>query len=253
MSDTIKERLLADIRQHSDNRGRVSLTPATLAKRHGLNAHDLQKNLFQLEQEGYLRLRSTRGSRREPGSFEAAGLRLRVDRLNDDRLTRPPVLSTPDRVRQWVLDHQDQLGWAAGTPSDIARALGVDFAPGNRVSQAVSAMLRDGTLTARRDGPRITGLRITVPERSQAPQRAAQPAVEPPVVTATVVTAAAPGASVVTVPICPELDKYVAARRMARLTPADNPYLTIQFTEVPIAEEAIRLRDALRACLGQSN
>jgi hypothetical protein len=85
---TIKEQLLADITANADSRGRLTISLFALAKRNGLNPHDLQKNLFQLEREGVLRLRSGKGKPPpgESGSFEVKRVQLNLGRLSTARL-----------------------------------------------------------------------------------------------------------------------------------------------------------------------
>jgi hypothetical protein len=217
---TIKEQLLATMQQHADSRGRVSLTPDALGKRHGLSGHDLVKNLEQLKQEGLLTItwKADRVQR----------LQLRRGALNESLLRqRKPALSGKDRVTNWLLGQPTGPGgWVETNPGAIQAALGVN---GHGIPVAISEMQRSGRLQVRKAGARIVAIRFASLGAS-GPQR---PAEEPstPVPTA--------------LPDTPLLRQYIQARRFANLAPTANPYISVDFKEDPMAEEAILLLKAL--------
>lgn len=237
----IKERLLAEIRKEADHRGRLRLPIHTLGKRFGLNNHDLQKNLFQLEKEGLLQIDEQHGA-----GPDIKRVRLRRGAANEQLLKskRDEKLTIPARVRQLIENApKQQDGWLYVTPTQIRDRLGVQ---GNPVSVAISDMQRNELLEVRKEGARIVAVRMTPktataarPTPGATPEaiRAATPSVQP--------------RPTVELPATPHLEKYIAARRTASLAPEDNPYIEVTFHRDPLAEEAALLRAALLNCMGQ--
>ena len=223
MSITIKETLWSAIQEQ---RRLDSAGIEELGKRFGLNGHDLAKNLDQLGKEGKISVRWS-GSR-------MVSLHLRRKSRAD---------STASRVYNWIASRDVMGAWIEATPNQIRDEL---KAEGNAVSVAISDLLRDHRIEARRnDGNRrITALRI--------PLRRAPLVVVDQQTGSTIVTSG--NAQLIppppeAIPDTPNLDAYLSARRIARLAPAHNPYLTIEFTENPIAEEALVLRERLARAL----
>lgn len=230
MSTTIKEQLLDEIRKHADPRGRLQISPDELGKRYGLNGHDLVKNLEQLRQQGYIHVQWGAGNR-------IARVRLQRGQINLDLLARraehPANLTT--RILDWLRTQPTEPGgWVRANTASVRDALHDDRV--NLVATRISQMTKKGLLELRKEGRYVTHMR---------------PATAPPSTTAArqipVTTTCAPTPTPATgLPATPNLDRYIAARRIARLAPAENPYLEILFDENPIAEEAIALLDYLK-------
>lgn len=246
---TIKQRLLDDIRKHSDTRGRVELSPEALAKRHGLNGHDLAKNLDQLRTEGLIDITWVDGKTR------IGKIRLKRGAMNEELLRqRRPALTIADRVRQWLVQQPSQLGgWVHATPTQIRERLGAAAGPGNAVSVAISDMQKRGELEVRKEGARIVSMRLAPKEPAQAKIRTGAPVerIASASYSSNAVRAVVNvGADGPWLPETPELDKYLAAKQVFMKAPIENKYLRIEFDQNPIAEEALKLRDRLRDLLG---
>lgn len=230
---TIKDRLLAAMRDEADTRGRVALSPEALGKRFGLNGHDLAKNLDQLRKEGFIY-----------NPWQRAGvlgrLRVRLGPINYAALDTER-LSVPDRVERYLTQRIEPGMWIEITPDQVREALGVPVGNGT-VASGISNLQRMGRVEVRKTGRRITAMRVV--------------RVEPPLMSTTV-TVEGPIEILpytdVEIPPTPHLDKYISARRMAILAPSDNPYLELTFHRDPIAEEAVELLKVLRTSLAKEN
>lgn len=244
----VKERLLSDIRKDADSHGRTSLTASALARRFGLSAHDAQKNLYQLEKEGFLRLDSGRNG--AEAGMEIKRIRLRRSHLNDSVLRRRPA-SVTDRVRQWIISAPSQRdGWIHVTPNQIRDKLGVE---GGAVSVAISGLQQGGEAEVRKEGMRIVAVRMLPKQAPAAPASPEPEAREDDGPTHVEMVdgeyTRVPGLAPIEMPETPELDRYAVARRVYGLAPTDSPYLRVEFTANPVADEAVKLRDALRTAL----
>jgi hypothetical protein len=257
----IKERLLADIRREVDRRGRYPNPVSVLGKRYGLNHHDLQKNLFQLEKEGYLRVEDSRGgSRASEAGIEIKRIKLRRGAMNEQLLKEHKPLTVADKVRQWILRAPQQRdGWVHATPTQIREAIKSE---GNTASVAISDMQRHGELEVRKEGHRIVAMRMiakagTDPVRLKRTDRGASPeqitastyeeVVPPPTASLGGSTTNGPAPEM---PATPNLNQYMLARSVWKVAPVvDNPYIHVEFREDPIAEEAIMLKRRLEAVL----
>lgn len=220
---TIKMKLFSDISQgHTD--------PEELAKRHGLNGHDLVKNLDQLRKQGLIELKWGAGERIE-------------------RITLPRSRSVKDRVYNHLAGRSVMGAWVKAGPKQLNEDLGL---VGNAGGMAVSHLLKEGKLEAKREGSRIVALRVPL-------SRPEVVVIDEGTGSTTVIDShstngasselPAPTPIRPTMPPTPNLDAYFSARRIARLAPAHNPYLTVEFTENPIAEEALVLRESLARVL----
>ena len=231
----VKERIFADLLKHADARGRVSLSPEAVGKLHGLNGHDLAKNLDQLRKEGFIEVvwrdeRMTKIKVRRGAANEA--------RLNGHRKPQ----SVAERVRQWILRAPQQKdGWVVATPVQIREKLGIE---GNAVSVAISDMQRQGEVEVRKEGMRITAVRMLPKE---APAQPTRNGATPEEVAA--VASRTPAIRPYTMPATPELDKYLAAKRSFHLSPTDNPYITVDFTPSLLGEEALALKRELEEAM----
>lgn len=119
------------------------------------------------------------------------------------------------------------------SPSDIAGTLNL---PTERVSKLLWSLEHTGRIELIRDGRSVVGIRGILRVEGRQGVRIQRPLGESPKpreVPATVRT--------------PELDKYAAAKyKAAELARGGaDDYFTVQFRENPIAEEALKLRDAL--------
>lgn len=254
----VKQRMLEDIRKHSDPRGRVSISVEQLGKNHGLNGHDLAKNLDQLRTEGFVDI--TWGV----GKTRITKIKLKRGAMNDSLLAqRRPALTIAERVRQWLTQQPAQMGgWVHVTPTQIRERLGAAAGPGNAVSVAISDMQARGELEVRKEGARIVSMRLAPKEPASAKIRTgatveqiatASPSVSNSAVRATGAFTAAGGSWIKPdMPETPELEKYLAAKRVFMQAPIENKYLRIEFAENPIAEEALKLRKLLADLLGSN-
>lgn len=242
----VKERMFTDLLKHADSSGRVDLTPEAIGKRFGLNGHDLAKNLEQLRKEGFVDLtwRDERMHR----------IRVRRSKLNELALRdhRRP-LSVTERVRQWILRAPQQRdGWVVVTPNQIREKLGVQ---GNAVSVAISDLQRGGEAEVRKEGMRIVAVRM-LPKDEAPARKAEQNGATPAQIAAVAPREMRPaGLSMfakIEVPPTPALEQYRVARRMASLAPKDNPYLSVEFSPIPLAEEGLLLLDRLQSLAGGS-
>lgn len=233
MAQTVKERMLEDMRRNCNHRGVVTLSPEALAKRHGLNGHDLAKNLDQLRTEGFLTFawshdRITR-IRLNRGAISTAAL--------EQRQTLRATFTYPQRVIDYLMQkEQGPDGWIKVTTAEIVSDLAnAGVTNENALRVAVSRLVHGGKLEARTETKRRAVVALRFPRPFGQQPKPAEP---------TPTEAPAP-----TMPATPELDKYVAARRIASLAPSDNPYLMVSFEPNPIAEEAMVLRHRLDAAL----
>lgn len=226
--DTIKDQLMMTMRDHANNRGIVNMSPEALGKRHGLNGHDLAKNLDQLKKEGLIHDPWVR-------SGKLGKLRLRMSGVNMQLLGGPqPQHEKRDygvkseALRNWMLRQAtDEDGWVKVTPREISNAVGMD------VGASVSADVKSGYMEAKRDGKFITALRI----------KGFRPSIRP-----VATTTPQPKVSARSIPETPELDAYRRAKRLAMLAPSvPNKYLKFEFTPDPIAEEALLLKAYIEA------
>lgn len=233
---TIKEKILTDIASHADTRGRTTLSPDQIAKRHGLNGHDLVKNLEQLRQEGFIDLAWGEGGR-------VRRVKLKRSALNERRLGSvirlAPPKSVAESVRQWLLRQPQQKdGWVYATPSSIKEALGDLAGSGTAVNVAISDMQTRGLVETKKDGMRITAVRI-LPENLPAP---AGP--EPRGASVEQIASAAGPGRRVPIPEVPALRQYAQAKQ-AWLQRPDNPYIRIEFDQNDAAEDGLKLLQML--------
>lgn len=225
---TVKDRLLVELQEYSDSRGRINIGFENLSKRLGLSGHDLTKNLEQLSKEGLVSL-AWKADR-------IVRFNLRRGSLNEKILKeKRPAHKTKDRVIEWLIRQPVGLGgWVDTNPGAIRSALsGYENHNVNAVPVAVSQLTHEGRIETRKVGKRIVSIRL-----------APRPIVKPPASAPT--TAGAVPEVPREVPPTPNLNTYIAARRIAHLAPESNPYITVVFEENPIAEEAILLLKALK-------
>lgn len=227
----IKQQIFADLCKHADNRGRVSLSPEAVAKRHGLNGHDLVKNLDQLRTQGLI-------------TFTWANDRVTKIRIRRGALNEA-IIATGEPTSVERLSHAiNYLPWENGYHVwDTAAVRTASGLTNSQITDALAVLRASGDLIqfgGGGRGKRISGVRWkneTAPE-TPAPQAIR---VDPPAVRHE--------PTQITLPSTPHLDQYLSARRIAALAPEENPYLTVTFTRDPVAEEAAMLRDHLKRLL----
>jgi hypothetical protein len=131
---------------------------------------------------------------------------------------------------------------------------------------AISDMQRHGELEVRKEGQRIVAMRMVAKagadpvKLKRADRGATREQIEASTYEPVQVEFGDPTSNptpyvvtqrpTVTVPSTPGLDKYLQARRIKSLLTEDNPFITIEFREDPIAEEAIALKQALTSIAG---
>lgn len=226
----VKQRIFDDLRRHSDNRGRVSLSPDAIAKRYGLNGHDLVKNLDQLRTQGLIEL--------SWANERIQKIRVRKGALNEAIIAEANQ-SAVDKLTEAINMLPWENGYRVWDPSNVQRLSGLNS---RQVTDALAVLRADDKIIqfgGGTRGKRISGVRW----KGEAAPNGPTATQVPPVRTASPAT---PG---VILPPTPHLDQYIAARRIATLAPSENPYLAITFERDPLAEEAILLRDRLTEAL----
>lgn len=231
---TIKRRLFDDLRANP------TLSADELAKRHGLNGHDLVKNLEQLRQQGFIDVTMK--------DEHVTKVRVRAGAANMALLERPSAAIWVDQSETaaklagaisklpWLNDD-----WRQWDPELVRQASGLK---GYQVGAALSQLREQGRLQQLGGGGR--GKRIEG-VRWRGERRPEQPVAHAPAesTNGTVAKPSDPAQAALASPPTPELDKYIAARELAAAAPTDNPFITISFEPIPIAEEAITLKRRL--------
>lgn len=244
--------VLGLLQQHADTRGRVDLSVDRLQTLAGLDAHDVSKTLFELERQGLVKLQTKQIGRDQT---RILSIRLRRGAVNEAVLSQRPARSespgeatVPERAWAWLEQQPTTAsGWVMATVAAISRALDIDPRADNRVGIAVSGWARQGRVALRKSkAGRIEAIKLG----PNASPYAGKPA-PPPQTDSEAPAALAAGEAIgaVDVPETPALDQYVAARRIANLAPADNPFIRVEFAPNEIAEEALVLKRALEVAL----
>lgn len=161
---TIKEKLLADIRAGEWN-------PNLLGKRHGLNGHDLVKNLEQLRKEGFIAFKWGLGDRVEK-------VWIPKGRQNMELLKGHTRKNGHIDYIEVVADAINQLPWGdrgfrVWSKSDVVKATGLK---GEQVGHAIEVLRESGRMQQLGGGGRglpIKGVRW----RGERPPEAAEPLV----------------------------------------------------------------------------
>lgn len=210
--------LLAVLREHADEKGRVALTPPDLVNLAGFNLHDVNKRLWSLQKQGLVRFREVHRSGSSTGST-LHDIEVVIDQPDRNAPVAKRATQT-ERVLSW-LERQptNAEGWVQTDTGMIAMAVGLTTP---QVSVVVNQLRHRKILETLTDGHAANAFRL-MHKRPGLPYRAI-------------------GAPVM--PETPALEEYLLAKSMA---PRMSRYLT--FNEDPIAEEAIALRDNLRRAL----
>lgn len=248
---TIKERLLLDIQSGEQS-------PDALGKRYGLNGHDLVKNLEQLRKEGFIHVQWGAGNRIQrvranPGATNMKLLAASPPPAHQATDSTAVVAvanainKLPWRNESWREWDTELMRKASGlTIFQITRAVGMLREQG-RLQQ-----LGGGGRGKRIEGVRWRGERAPDGFRADAPAEsvadAPKAASEPSqAVRDTIAYLKAHGHGDPELPLTPMLTRYMEAKRIAALVPADNPYITTTFEPDLLAEEAIKLLEQLKA------
>lgn len=228
-----KQRLLEALTRASDERGQVRATSDEIRQAVGLSRHDTLKLLWDLKKEGEITFREG-GSR---ATLHARGIT--VLKKRGAKMTQ--VQQLMDYLQK---QPADERGWRPYDSVKAARELGLNA---TSTMVAMSALIKEAGLSIKR-GPRgkIQQVRINGTPEPQATERPGpQPEPQPePANNKTYLV----GLHEETPPR-PEtrlLDEYSMARSTATIM-KDNPFLAIEFTANPLADEALSLIDWYRA------